>query len=176
MDNRSPTNHPSAATHPSPADPRSLIEEYEKSAELVGQAIKGLSRDDLLAFPVPGTWSIQQIVLHLADSEQVFADRMKRVIAEEDPQLLAFDDKKWSANLHYHEQSAQDAATLLELTRKQMARVLRKLPESAFERKGAHSVAGPQTLAQLLQKANNHLHHHMRFIVDKREKLGKIMW
>ena len=28
------------------------------------RAIAGLSRTDLLAFPVPGTWSIQQIVLH----------------------------------------------------------------------------------------------------------------
>ncbi|HZL33925.1 MAG TPA: DinB family protein [Tepidisphaeraceae bacterium] len=157
-------------------DNQSLVHEYENAAGLVGQAIKGLSREDLLAFPVPGTWSIQQIVLHLADSEQVFADRMKRVIAEENPSLLAFDDKKWSANLHYHEQSAQDAAGLLELTRKQMSHILRNLPDSAFERKGNHNVAGPQTLRQILEKANKHLHHHMEFIVDKREKLGKIMW
>ena len=36
-----------------------------------GKAIQGLDRADLLAFPVPGTWSIQQIVLHMMDSDLI---------------------------------------------------------------------------------------------------------
>ena len=94
---------------------RTFIDTYEKAGRHVAEAIQGLQPEDLLAFPVPGTWSIQQIVLHLADSELVFLDRMKRVIAEEKPALLAFDENKWSAHLHYHDQSATEAATIVEL-------------------------------------------------------------
>jgi uncharacterized damage-inducible protein DinB len=151
----------------------SNIENYETGAKKVSQAIEGLTRDDLLTFPVPGTWSIQQIVLHLADSEQVFADRMKRVIAEDNPALLAYDENKWTASLHYPAQSAADAAAMIELTRRQMARVLRSLPESAFERKGIHSQAGPVSLRELVGKAAGHLEHHLKFIVEKRKKLGR---
>ena len=155
---------------------RSFIDEYEKSAEKLGLAVRGLERDDMLAVPVPGAWSIQRIVLHLADTEQVLADRMKRVIAEDNPPLLAFDQDKWTAALRYDEQSAQDAIALVEITRRQMGRVLRALPDEAFDRRGTHNQAGPLSLRQIVEKASSHLEHHLKFIVDKREMLGKIMW
>ncbi len=155
---------------------RTFIDNYEKAARHLRDAIQGLQPEDLLAFPVPGTWSIQQIVLHLADTELVMAERMKRVIAEEKPALQSFDENKWSQNLHYHDQSAQDAATMVELTRKQMARVLRQLPDDAFDRIGTHNQAGPQRLREIIERATRHLDHHLKFILDKREKLGRILW
>ena len=155
---------------------RELIEEYLKGGDSLRMAVRGLAREDLLAFPVPGTWSIQQIVLHLMDSDLILADRMKRVIAEENPTLVGFDETKFVANLHYDEQSADDAVTILDLNRQNFAKVLRKLPDSAFQRTGTHSERGPMRLADLLAGAVKHLQHHLKFIVEKREKLGKMMW
>jgi len=155
---------------------RKFIDEYEHGGLKLRQAIQGLQREDLLAFPVAGTWSIQQIVLHLADTEGVLTDRMKRIIAEERPTLLSFDETRWTSHLHYHDQSAEDAAALLELMRRQMARVLRALPDDAFDRQGIHNEAGPQRLGEIVRKAASHLDHHLKFIVDKREMLGKAMW
>jgi uncharacterized damage-inducible protein DinB len=153
-----------------------IIDRYEHGGEKLKQAIKGLTRDDMHSFPVPGTWSIQQIVLHLADSDLVMSDRMKRVIAEDNPSLLAFDETLWVKNLHYELQSAEDAANLFDLNRRLLATILRVLPDAAFARKGNHSERGPLTLAQLVESAVNHLEHHLKFIYDKREKLGKLMW
>ena len=64
---------------------RAMIERYAAGADVPAAAIRGLTRDELNAFPVPGTWSIQQIVLHLMDSDLIGSDRMKRVAAEENP-------------------------------------------------------------------------------------------
>ena len=155
---------------------REIIDRYEHGGEKLRGAIKGLTRTDLHAFPVPGTWSIQQIVLHLADSDLVLSDRMKRVIAEDNPTLLAFDENKWVASLHYEHQSAEAAVNLMDLNRQMMAALLRLLPDEAFNRKGTHSERGEVTLAQLVQGAVDHLDHHLRFLYDKREKLGKLMW
>lgn len=153
-----------------------LIEEYEKGGDDLRMAVRGLQREDLLAFPVPGTWSIQQIVIHLQDSELVIADRIKRVIAEEKASLLAFDESRWVKNLRYEDQSVDDAVTIVELNRRNVARVLKNLPPDAFKRTGMHSERGPLTLEDLVTGAVNHLKHHIKFIVDKREKMGKIMW
>ena len=147
---------------------RESIASYASDAAAVGDAIAGLSRQQLLEVPVPGTWSIQRIVIHLADSEQVFADRMKRVIAEENPSLMAFDQDRWMKSLDYDGQSAAGAATLIELTRTQLAAVLRSLPQSAFSREGIHSQAGPMTLAAIMEKAVGHLRHHLKFLLEKR--------
>jgi hypothetical protein len=48
------------------------------------------------AFPVPGTWSIQQIVLHMMDSDLIASDRMKRVIAEDRPTLIGYNETAFS--------------------------------------------------------------------------------
>src|SRR5580765_7019206 len=80
---------------------RKFIERYLSEASDLAKSITGLSREDLLAFPVPGTWSIQQIVLHIVDSDLVLSDRMKRVIAENKPLLIGYDESKFAARLHY---------------------------------------------------------------------------
>lgn len=153
-----------------------LIDQYEKGGDDLRMAVRGLRREDLLAYPVPGTWSIQEIVIHLADSELILADRMKRIIAEDNPQLLGFDESRFVRNLFYNEQSADDAVTLFEVNRRNFARVLKKLPDAAFNRIGTHNQRGPMTLVALLEMSVKHLKHHMEFIVSKREMLGNIMW
>ena len=160
---------------------RELIEHYARGGEKLALAVRGLTREDLLAPPPAddpnvGKWTIQQVVMHLADCEAVHADRIKRVIAEDNPTLLAFDENKWASALHYESQSAEDAVTLVELTRGQLGNVLRQLPAPAFERTGTHSVSGRKTLLDLVQGAVDHLEHHVRFIHRKREKMGKEMW
>jgi hypothetical protein len=148
-----------------------LIDEYATGGKALKAAVDGLQRADLLAYPVPGTWSIQEIVLHLMDTELILADRMKRVIAEENPPLMAFNETQFARNLFYGEQSAEDAVTMIELIRRNFARVLKKLPDEAFNRVGQHSERGPMKLSDLIEAANKHLKHHLGFIIDKRAKL-----
>lgn len=155
---------------------RTLIEQYEKGGDDLRMAVRGLAREDLLAFPVPGTWSIQQIVIHLMDSDLILADRMKRIIAEDNPTLIGFDESRFAQALHYEDQSIEEAVTVFDLNRRNFARVLKKLPDDAFARVGTHNERGPMKLVDLLTGSVKHLKHHVKFIVDKREKLGKMMW
>ncbi|MFH1302870.1 MAG: DinB family protein, partial [Planctomycetota bacterium] len=64
------------------------IEEYLAGPDELRQAIAGMSAAEIDAAPIPGKWSTRQIICHIADFEPVYADRMKRVIAEENPPLL----------------------------------------------------------------------------------------
>lgn len=145
-----------------------LIEEYARGAERPAEAIAGLSQEQLNAFPIPGTWSIQQIVLHLLDSDLVASDRMKRVIAEVEPQLIGFDESAFARHLHYEKLDVNAACQLFALNRQLTAVILRNLPAEAFQRIGVHNEAGPLTLAQLVQTYVDHLAHHLRFIEKKR--------
>jgi hypothetical protein len=60
-----------------------------------------MTRDQLLARPIPGKWSTQEVVCHLADYESIYADRMKRVIALKEPELLKGDPGLFAARLAY---------------------------------------------------------------------------
>ena len=151
---------------------RNLIERYAAGAGQLRSSIAGLSRDELTAYPVPGTWSIQQIVLHLMDSDLIGADRMKRVAAEDKPpMLIGYDESAFARGLFYHELDVQLACDVFEKNRQLTAEILRRLPPAAFARKGHHDEHGDMTLAELLATYVDHLEHHLKFIHQKRQLL-----
>jgi DinB family protein len=159
---------------------RELIEHYANGGDKLSLAIRGLTQEDLLAPPDPdwnaGKWSIQQVVIHAVDSDLVSSDRLKRMIAEENPTLIGYDENKFVANLFYEDQSADQAIALLDANRKLFTGVLRKLPAKAFERKGTHNERGTLTVGAYLKSTVEHLDHHINFIHKKRAKMGKEMW
>ena len=152
------------------------IEHYAGGGQRLALAVRGLTAADMAVPTGPGTWSIHDLVIHLADAEAAFADRARRVIAMDEPPLLAWDHAAFMAKLHYGRQSAEDAVATVELTRRQLARVLRLLPAEAFARVGVHDERGRITLADILGIVETHLDHHLTFVADKRERMGKLMW
>src|SRR5258705_7647685 len=109
-----------------------LIEQWEHGGEKLALAIRGLTDEDLTCFPIPGKWSIQQVVIHLMDSDLIATDRMKRTIAEDKPTLIGYDETKFIQHLLPDEQSADDAVKIFDLNRKMFAKVLRRIPASAW--------------------------------------------
>jgi hypothetical protein len=152
---------------------RQLIERYAAGADVPAQSVEGLSRQDLLAFPVPGTWSIQQIILHLMDSDLIASDRMKRVAAEDHPTLVGYNETAFAKTLAYDQVSAQEAAEVFRLNRRITAELLRRLPDTAFARTGLHTERGEVSLENLLETYTQHVDHHLKFIREKRKLLGK---
>jgi hypothetical protein len=109
----------------------------------------------------------------LADFEIVFADRIKRVIAESEPRLPGGDENLFAARLAYHDRDMEGELALVDAVRRQVAAILRTLKPEDFQRRGIHSEAGPLTLERLVQGATGHFTHHLKFIAEKRQALGK---
>ena len=152
---------------------RELIEQYAAGAGKLRQAIAGLDAQQLNAFPVPGTWSIQQIVLHMMDSDLIGADRMKRVAAETSPPtLIGYDETAFAGGLFYDQLDPQLACDVFEKNRMLTAEILRRLPAASFQRTGMHNEHGQMTLAELLATYVEHLEHHLKFVREKRRLLG----
>ncbi len=152
------------------ADP--LIDRYVAGGPLLAYAVSSLSHEHALAKPGPGDWSIAELVTHLVDSDLVLADRMKRVIAENEPTLLAFDENAWIERLDAQAMPIEEAVNLFTANRHWMARILRRCSQADFARAGIHSERGRLTLAELLSVAVNHLDHHLYFLYAKRANLG----
>ena len=148
-----------------------LIDEYLRGPQLLRQAIAGMTREQLLAHPVPGKWSTLEVVCHIADFEPVYGDRMKRALAENEPTIFGGDPDKFAAKLAYHQRDVETELCLIECVRKQMAAILRSVPEHDFQRTARHSVDGPLTLRTLLERITGHIPHHLPFITEKRQAL-----
>lgn len=152
---------------------QSLVERYAAAADELSASIAGLSAADLNAFPVPGTWSIRQIVLHMMDSDLIGADRMKRVAAEEHPTLIGYNESAFAQTLYGEDLDLDLACDLFAKNRRMTAAILRRLPEAAFSRTGYHNEHGDLKLRELLSSYIGHWEHHRKFIREKRRLLGK---
>ena len=91
-----------------------LIDEYLAGSSVLRRAVAGMTREQLLARPVPGKWSTLEVVCHLADFDPIIADRMKRIIAEEKPTLLGADETRFAAALAYHDRDLEEELTIIE--------------------------------------------------------------
>ncbi len=80
---------------------REAIERYDAGAAVPGEAVADLTPEQLNSFPVPGTWSIQQILTHLMDSDLIATHRMKRIIAEDRPVLDLYDETEPSVGSYW---------------------------------------------------------------------------
>ena len=149
-----------------------LVEQYLLGPEILRQSISGMSDDQLNASPIPFKWSTREVVLHLADMDLIYADHMKRVIAEEEPTLLGVDDKLYGSRLAYDKRDVDEEVRLIMAMRRHMGRILRAIDADDFKRKAIHSVEGPLTLADLLQRATDHIPHHAQYIEEKRKALN----
>ena len=149
-----------------------IIDNYLDGPGILRKAVAGMTPEQLVARPIPGKWSTLEVICHLADFEIVYADRIKRVIAENEPTLFGGDPDAFAARLAYQQRDGEEELQLIELIRKQVARILRSLSREDFQRRGIHSESGPLTLETLVQRITGHIPHHVRFIEEKRKALG----
>jgi uncharacterized damage-inducible protein DinB len=149
-----------------------LIDSYVAGADQIRKAVAGMTREQLRARPVAGRWSTLQVVAHIADFEPILAERMKRIISHERPLLMVADENLFVNELAYEDRDVNEELAVIDSTRQQMARILRKLPPEKAAKAGVHSQKGLVSLEAVLTSAVNHIPHHVKFIEEKRRALG----
>jgi len=158
---------------------RPTIDRYAAGADLLHAVIEGLSPAELNAPPppaAPGKWTLQQIVVHVMDSDLAAAHRMRRTIAEEKPPLIiGYDESAFARHLQYDRMDARLAADIYRLNRRLMTDLLRLLPDEAFTRHCIHNENGKMILADFVKIYADHTEHHVKFAREKRRLMGKPM-
>jgi uncharacterized damage-inducible protein DinB len=155
----------------SPAD--AAIASYESGPAKLREACAGLATAALNRRIGPGEWSIMENAVHLLDSDLASTHRMRRIVAEENPLLVAYDENAFIARLPCERDDLAEVLDLFEANRRFTARWLRTLPTDAFSRTGIHTQRGKVTLLQIVEIYANHVDHHLRFVAEKRRNLPR---
>jgi hypothetical protein len=117
---------------------------------------RGLTRAQLLTRPAPGKWSIHEIVCHLADTEVANAWRYRKVLAEDEVGLTAWDQDRWAAGHQYRRQDLRLALEQFRALRARNLALLKTVGKKAWGRTARHSTLGTLCAGQMLV----HLAHH----------------
>src|SRR6478672_10905877 len=80
---------------------KKLVDQYKDGYRAVAEALAGAKDDELDVRPGPGKWTAREIVHHLADSEMTSAIRLRRLLAEDNPTIVGYDEAEFARRLHY---------------------------------------------------------------------------
>ncbi len=137
-----------------------------KTPQLLETLLRDLPAELLHWKPRPDRWSISEVLAHLATLEQVFAERVQRMMAEDSPPLAKYDLDGAKARKDYsHGSGAENLAHFTRARRSTLA-MLTELPASASPRTGVHSELGTITLAHMLNEWASHDLGHLRQIAE----------
>jgi len=128
------------------------------------RAIEGLSPAQLRTPEAPGKWSVAHILQHLADSEIVWAWRMRVILAQDHPPITGYDQDLWADRLRYEQADPSEALEEFTTLRRANLRVLERASPADLERVGVHSERGPENLSHLRRLYAGHDLMHLRQI------------
>lgn len=94
-------------------------------------------------------WSIVEIICHLRDAEATVLERVRLMLAQDNPFLAAYDQAALAEQAGYREQSLQDALAGFIRLREEQIGLLEALDESQWARSGMHEEAGETSVESL---------------------------
>ena len=118
-----------------------LLRRYDEGFALIEAALAGITETELDSRPTAEAWSPRMVVHHLADSESRSYQRIRRLIAEDTPAILGYDEGHWAEVLRYDRPIAASLA-VVGAVRAATAEFIALLSEEEWQRPGTHSESG----------------------------------
>ncbi|HXN04685.1 MAG TPA: DinB family protein [Candidatus Acidoferrum sp.] len=137
-----------------------LISRYREGPAVLADAVARLSERQLDHKPADGGFSAREVVHHTADSEMTSAIRLRRLVAEDNPQITGYDPEVFAARLHYAGRPVQPSLDAIRAARESTASILEALSEAEWERAGTHSEMGEYSIDTWLEIYAAHCHDH----------------
>ncbi|MEY4175995.1 MAG: hypothetical protein RI900_3160 [Actinomycetota bacterium] len=155
------------------APPEELLDGIEAGRQQVLAAVEGRSDDSLAVQPAPGEWSARQTLEHLLFAEGLFAERIGRLLDEDEPNLAA--RAVWAetptsdeGTAHTDLPASEIARRIAELRAATLGR-LRSLSAEGWQRKGTHPEWGGVTVQTQASYFGRHLASHMAQLASAAE-------
>ena len=136
-----------------------LLDRYRGGYAAVEEALADITDEELDRAGPDGGWSARQVAHHLADSEATAYVRLRRVIAEDEPVILGYDEPEYARRLHY-ERPIGTSLAVLRGVRAASLELLESLTPAEWERHGTHSESGPYAVDDWLRIYAAHSHDH----------------
>lgn len=110
-----------------------------------------------------GSWTVRQLVHHIADSQLTLYQRLKLALTEDNPTVLSFAEEQW-ATLPDNEVPVESSIRILEGLNERIVALGQHLAKPQWERVFTHQTDGEVSVASTLAKLRWHEEHHLAHI------------
>jgi hypothetical protein len=111
--------------------------------------------------PEPTEWSVIECLGHLVDSEFVASARMRWILAEDEPEIVGYDQDRWVDGLRHRNDDPEELIMLFETLRASNLRLWAQTPVADRERFGRHTERGPESYGLIVRLGAGHDRFHL---------------
>ena len=144
-----------------PLSREDVLVQLAKVPERLAHLINAMPAAHLDREPAPGEWSAFKTCLHLRDAALVYSARFRGIVFDSDPFLPNYDEDNWVAASHDVVEDLPEILNEIAASRRDLVRVLSRLPAAAWERTGRHEVIGPVVLEPYVRHQLAHEEMHL---------------
>jgi len=135
---------------------RDLIASLEATPAALRALFDGLDDATIRRPEAAGKWSMIEVANHLADSDMVVGVRIRMIVAQDRPPIVAYDQDLWVETLGYRQAVLADVLTQFDVLRGANVSLTRRLSPAELERYGVHSERGGESAGYLLRLVAGH--------------------
>ncbi|ASK64024.1 metal-dependent hydrolase [Virgibacillus phasianinus] len=139
------------------------LKEIETYTIRLRETVDSLSDAELSRTYRDGSWTVRQLVHHIADSQLNMYQRLKLALTDENPIVPAFDQEKWAIQLDT-KLPVECSIKLLEGINERIVSLGNSLTEEQLNRAFTHLENGKITVATKVAKLAWHEEHHLAHI------------
>lgn len=139
-----------------------LVKKYRRSVKELEKTLNKIPAKAWGYKPEPQEWSINEIILHLMDTEMVSFNRARKLVSQPGSTVMPMDQNAYAANLNYNHSDVKKALKLLKNLVDLMTEWLKTLPLETYQINGTHpDYEGAYTLEQWLVHFADHTYIHI---------------
>ncbi|TMG24325.1 MAG: DUF664 domain-containing protein [Chloroflexi bacterium] len=133
------------------SDRSSTVDALAHGPSQIGRVLQGRTDEQLDRRPRPAEWSARETLEHITGAEELLSARIRRMLDEEDPELVAWQPGEApppsdEATHHRPDAGAQELFEHYRRLRLANVAVLRGLDAASWQRTGRHPEWGPVTV------------------------------
>ena len=122
--------------------------------------VDAMSHADALRPYAPGKWTLLESLLHVADTERVFAYRILRIARGDQTPLPGFDQDTWVPFSGANDRTLADILTELKIVRSGTLALMRTLDDTAVARTGTTN-GNTMSVRALVWMITGHFEHQL---------------
>lgn len=136
-----------------------VLQHLRDNLQMFKELVGTLSEEKLSTPCAEGEWTIKEIVLHVIDTERVFAYRALRFARNDTTELAGFDQDSYAAYSGANARSIEDLLEELTVVRIATIALFNNFGEEVWTRSGVSSGHNLSVRSALYQIVGHELHH-----------------
>lgn len=143
---------------------KDAVEVLSTTPRELQKLVKEASKKSLDAKPAPDKWSATIILAHLADTEIVYACRLRFMLGASGITIQGVDQDAWAVTFDYGTENPAASVEDFRVNRERTIRMLKKLSPQQWDCYGMHTERGKETVRRVVELLAGHDLNHLRQI------------